>query len=96
MFEILLEDIKKMGLPTVHNFRFGWNYTLHPIGYETEHDYIIKFIINENSFFEVCSNYTELQEISRPDNLIIECEKCYRIIRENTNEPLGYLYWTKD
>lgn len=93
--ENLLKDLKELGLPVIHNYSHGFYYSLKPTGYEVdkELDQILKFKIQDCGGLALSFYDAELTVVTRPSNLIIQCEKCYEIIQKETGGHLGYIYW---
>lgn len=91
--EAIKRDIEILGLPKLHDYSFGFDYDIQVNDYMIVDSNTIKFIVNDNGCFNLSFLDADLVEIRSPDNLIIECKKCYRIIQRKNERDLGFIYW---
>lgn len=93
----LVADIQAMGMPMIHNYSTGFYYDILPDHYEVneKEENIVFKMDNNQGYFRLSFLDAYIKEIRRPDMLIVDCKKCYRILQNEIEESLGFIYWTK-
>ncbi|QUH21835.1 hypothetical protein [Alkaliphilus sp. B6464] len=87
MFNELVEIVKK-GNVKYHLYQHDLMINTDVLDYEIDSDFInLKIAVGYITIW--CDSI--LDKCRRPDNLIIECEYCFRIYNQY-KEPIGYLY----
>lgn len=91
----LLRDIKELGLPKILVQNYGFYMSLHPKNYSLV-DLELIFRAEEgaksNTNVRIGLADVVFKNISKPDNLVTKCKKCYSI-RNSTGEKVCEMYW---
>ena len=91
--ENLLNDLKELGLPIIHNYSHGFYYSVSVDDFEEDKEMKNIKLVAGNGHFCISFLDADLTVVTRPSNLIIKCKKCYAVFQKETGRHLGYLYW---
>ncbi|MEW6663036.1 MAG: hypothetical protein ACOY9Y_02250 [Bacillota bacterium] len=90
----LLDDIKKLGMPEIFIYYHGFMVRITPEHHVVENGSLVfqgqNFVMRISLLGD-----TVLVEKTKPDNYIIECEKCYGVQQAKTGMGMTEVFWPK-
>lgn len=88
-------DVRNFGMPTLLFQSFAFTLELKPTSI-IESEFALCFVIEGQKVGFISKFDADLQEVIRPDNLIVVCKKCYKITDVETGDSKGFVFWPEN